>query len=141
MATRSDFSDQEWATLQKGITGSGLLVSLSDRDFTDTFGEASAIGKYLAGQQMTAPSELLRELAKARGTGFGLTASPDRVRAETMEALHAAIALLTEKAPNEVEGYRSLVIGLAQAVAEAKGGTQPIETAMIDEIRNAVATS
>ena len=141
MATRSDFSDQEWATLQKGITGSGLLVSLSDRDFTDTFGEASAIGKYLAGQQMAASSPLIRELAKARGTGFGLTASPDRVRGETMEALRASIALLQAKAPDDVEGYRALVLGLDAAVAEAKGGTKPVETAMIGEIRSALGAS
>lgn len=141
MATRSDFSDQEWATLQKGITGSGLLVSLSDRDFTDTFGEASAIGKYLGGQQVAASSQLIRELAKVRGTGFGLTASPDRVRGETMEALRASIALLQAKAPDDVEGYRALVLGLDAAVAEAKGGTRPVETAMIEEIRSAVGAS
>jgi hypothetical protein len=141
MATRADFSDEEWATLQKGITGSGLLVSLSDRDFTDTFGEASAIGKYLAGQQVAASSDLIRELAKARGTGFGITASPDKVRAETMEALRASIALLGTKSPGDVEGYRALVLGLDGAVAEAKGGTKPVETAMIDEIRGALGAS
>jgi hypothetical protein len=141
MATRADFSDEEWATLQKGITGSGLLVSLSDRDFTDTFGEASAIGKYLAGQQVAASSDLIRELAKARGTGFGITASPDKVRAETMEALRASIALLRTKSPGDVEGYRALVLGLDAAVAEAKGGTKPVETAMIDEIRGALGAS
>jgi hypothetical protein len=138
MATRTDFTDQEWATLQKGITGSGLLVSLSDRDFTDSFGEASAIGKYLAGQQVAGSSELIRELAKARGTGFGITSSPDKVRTETMEALRASIALLQSRAPDEVEGYRSLVLGLDGAVAEAKGGTTPVETAMIGEIRGAL---
>ena len=52
MATRQDFSDEEWTALQRGLTGSGMLVSLSDRDFTDSFGEASALGKFLAGQQV-----------------------------------------------------------------------------------------
>jgi hypothetical protein len=58
VATRQDFTDEEWATLQKGLGGSGALVSVSDRDFTDTFGEASALAKYLAGQQVAATSEL-----------------------------------------------------------------------------------
>ena len=38
MATKQDFTEAEWAALEKGVTGTGLLVSLSDRDFTDTFG-------------------------------------------------------------------------------------------------------
>ena len=48
MATRSDFTDDEWAAMQNGVTGAGALVSVSDRDFTDTFGEASALAKALA---------------------------------------------------------------------------------------------
>ena len=60
MATRQDFSDDEWAHLQK-VTGSAMLVSLSDRDFTDTFGEVGAMTKYLAGQQAAAASGLVRE--------------------------------------------------------------------------------
>ena len=31
MATKTDFTDQEWESLQKGVSGAGLLVSLSDR--------------------------------------------------------------------------------------------------------------
>ena len=87
MATRQDFTDEEWAALQKGLTGSGMLVSVSDRDFTDTFGEAGALAKFLSGQQVAATNDLVRELAKTRGTGFGLTDSPDKVRSETMAAL------------------------------------------------------
>ena len=52
MATKADFTESEWEALRKGVSGSGMLVSLSDRDFTDTFGEAGALGKYLAGQQV-----------------------------------------------------------------------------------------
>jgi hypothetical protein len=141
MATRTDFTDQEWAALQKGLTGSGMLVSVSDRDFTDTFGEAGAMAKYLAGQQVAAPSQLGRELAKAHGSGFGLTASPDKVRAETMEALKSSIATLAAKAPDEAEPYRQLVLGLARAVAEAKGGETPVEAAMIREIGEALGAA
>ena len=138
MATRQDFTDEEWSTLQKGLGGSGALVSVSDRDFTDTFGEASALAKYLAGQQVAATSELMRELAKTRGTGFGLTTSPERMRSETLAALSSAVATLTAKAPEDLEPYRELVLGLAQAVAEAKGDEVPIETAMIASIREAL---
>ncbi|MFL5775352.1 MAG: hypothetical protein ACJ76W_03670 [Chloroflexota bacterium] len=141
MATKTDFTEDEWAALQKGMTGSGMLVSLSDRDLTDSFGEAGAMGKFLAGQQVAAATPLVRELAKTHGTGFGLTASPDKVRAETINALRTSVTTLGAKAPDEVEPYRQLVLGLARAVAEAKGGEKPVETAMIDEIRAALGAS
>jgi hypothetical protein len=142
MATKSDFTEQEWDALQKGLTGSGMLVSLSDRDFTDMFGEAGAMGKYLAGQQTAASSELVRELAKTRSTGFGLTTSPDTVRAGTMDALRSSVATLTAKSPDDVEPYRQLVLGLAEAVATAKGGgTSEVETQMIAEVRAALGAA
>jgi hypothetical protein len=141
MATKADFTEDEWHVLQRGVTGSGVLVSLSDRDLTDSFGEAGAMGKYLAGAQVASASPLVRDLAKTHGTGFGLTASPDKVRAETMEALRTSVATLTAKAPDELDAYRQLVLGLAQAVAEAKGGEKPVEATMIGEIREALGAS
>ena len=138
MATKADFTEDEWHVLQRGMTGSGVLVSLSDRDLTDSFGEAGAMGKYLAGAQVASASPLVRDLAKTHGTGFGLTASPDKVRAETMEALRTSVATLTAKAPDELDAYRQLVLGLSQAVAEAKGGEKPVEATMIGEIREAL---
>ena len=141
MATKQDFSETEWATLQKGITGSGMLVSLSDRDFTDSFGEAGAMGKYLSGQQLTGATDLIRELAKVRGTGFGLTTPPDRLRNETIAAVTASVELLATKSPDDVEPYRGLVLGLAAAVADAKSGTSSIETAAIEQIKAALGAS
>lgn len=141
MATRQDFTEPEWAALQKGITGSGMLVSLADRDLSDSFGEMGAMAKYLAGQQVAGSSELMRELAKTHGSGFGITASPDRVRTETMDALRSSVATLGAKAPDDVDPYRQLVLGLAQAVAEAKGGEAPVEASTIDAIREALGAS
>ena len=142
MATRQDFSDEEWAGLQRGLTGSGMLVSLSDRDFTDSFGEAGALGKYLSGQQVAGATDFVREVAKTKGTGFGLTTSPDTVRTETMDALRASVALLQAKFPDEVEPYRTLVLGISDAVANAKGGgTSEIERAAIAQIREALGAS
>jgi hypothetical protein len=140
MATRTDFTEDEWLALQRGATGSAMLVSLSDRDFTDTFGEVGAMSKYLAGLQTTSASELIREIAKVRGTGFGLTTPPDKLRADTMEALATAQTALAAKAPDDLEPYRQLVLGLAEAVAQAKGGSSTTESVMIAEIRQALAT-
>ena len=78
MAGKADFTEDEWDALQKGVTGSGMLVSVAHRDFTDSFGEAKAIAKDLAANRENA-SQLVRELAETHGTGFGLVASPKEV--------------------------------------------------------------
>jgi hypothetical protein len=141
MATKADFTEDEWKTMQKGVTGAGMLVSAGDRDFTDSFGEAGALAKYLAGQRETSESELVRELANVRGSGFGFADSAQEVEAETLAALRSALATLAAKAPDEVNAYRRLVLHVAEAVAEAKGGVKPGETAAIGAIKGALDTA
>ena len=141
MATKADFSEDEWKTMQKGVTGAGMLVSVSDRDFTDSFGEASALAKSLGRQRESGASELIRELAHAKGTGFGFTDSPHEVETETLDALRSSVATLAAKASDEVSAYRELVLGVAMSVAEAKGGVTDVETATIAKLEEALGTS
>ena len=76
MAAKADFTEQEWETLHKGVAGTGLLVSLADRGFFDSFKEAGALAKHLLEARRSNASELVRELTETRGTGFPLTTSP-----------------------------------------------------------------
>ena len=138
MASKSDFTEQEWEQLQKGVVGSGLLVSLSDRGFFDTFKEAGALGKYVAQAKQKSSSELIRELADVRGTGFGLTSSPEEVERETLAALKSAKTTLQTKAPEELEPYRQFVVEVAQSVAGAAGGGDTAESGAIEKVRSAV---
>jgi hypothetical protein len=137
MAGKTDFTEDEWKALEKGVTGSGMLVSVADRDFTDSFGEASALAKALAAHRES-PSELVRELAGTRGTGFGMTASPQEVESGTLDSIGIALTALGAKAPDEVDPYRELVLGVAEAVAEAKGGVTDVETAALAKIKDAL---
>jgi HD superfamily phosphodiesterase len=119
--------------------GSGLLVSLSDRSFFDSFKEAGALAKHVAQAKQSSSSELIRELAEVRGTGFGLTSSPDEVERETLEALQSAKATLQAKAPQDLEPYRQLVVDVAQSVASAAGGGETAESGAIEKVRSAVS--
>jgi hypothetical protein len=67
-----------------------------------------------------------------------MTAKPEEVRAGTLDALRSTIATLEARAPEEVEPYRQLVLGMAQAVAEAKSGVKPTEEAAMGLIREAL---
>ena len=138
MAGKSDFTEQEWESLQKGVLGAGLLVSLSDRSFFDTFKEAGALGKHIAAARQNKTSELVRELADVRGAGFGLTSSPDKVEHETLEALRSAKTTLESKAPEELEPYRQFVVEVAQSVANAATGGEPAESGAIEKVRSAI---
>jgi hypothetical protein len=139
MAKKSDFTEQEWEALQKGATGAGLLVSLSDRGFFDTFKEAGALGKHVAQAKQNSSSELVRELADIHGTGFGLTSSPDKVEHETIEALQTAKTTLEAKAPDELDAYRQFVLDLAQSVAQAAPGGETPEGDAVEKVRSAVS--
>ncbi len=140
MARKSDFTEQEWETLQKGVAGAGLLVSVSDRGFFDAFKEAGALAKHIGQARQNASSELIKELAHEGGTGFGLSASPDKVENETLEALRSAVSTLETKAPDDVEPYRQFVIEVAESVARAASGGDTAEAGAIDKIRSALGT-
>jgi hypothetical protein len=137
MAGKSDFTEQEWEQLRKGATGAGLLVSVSDRGFFDSFKEASSLAKHLVGARKD-ESQLVRELAEQRPTGFGLTASPDEVENETLGALQGSVATLRSKAPDELESYRAFVLELADTAGKAAGGGDQAEAGAVEKIKSAL---
>ena len=52
------------------------------------------------------------------------------------------MALLSAKSPDDVGGYKALVLGVAQAVADAKGGgSSAVETQTIDAVREALGAT
>lgn len=140
MAQKSDFTEEEWEALRKGVTGAGMLVSVAHRDFTDSFGEAAALAKQLVSER-TSTVPLIHDLAQGHGTGFGAFTSPQKVEEETMASLRASVALLTERFPDDLEAYRGLVLEVAEAVAEAKGGVQEEEKAVIARITEVLGTA
>jgi hypothetical protein len=138
MASRADFTEQEWESLQKGVVGAGLLVSLSDRGFFDTFKEAGALAKHIAQAKKSSSSELVRELADIHGRAFGLTSSPDEVENQTLEALRSAKTTLEAKAPEELDSYRQFVVEVANSVGEAAGGGEGAEAGAVEKVRSAL---
>jgi hypothetical protein len=141
MAGKADFTEQEWETLQKGVTGSAMLVSLADRGFFDTFKEMGALTKHLSEARKNHDTPLVQELAEVRGTGFGLTSSPQEVESETMQALRSGISTLQAKSPDDVEEYRDFVVEVAQSVAAASKDVGAPETDAVEKIKAALQTT
>ena len=132
-------SQSEIETLRKGATGAGMLVAVSDRSFFDSFKEAGAMAKHLAAAKSNSQSEVVREIAEGRGTGFGLTASPAELESGTLEALRSAKHLLQTKAPQELDAYRSFVLDLVRSVSSAAGGGDDAEATAITKVEEALA--
>jgi hypothetical protein len=140
MATKADFTDSEWEALEKGITGAGTLVAISDRGFFDTFKEASALAKHIAAAKENTQSAVVRQLADGHGVGFGITTPPAEIEAGTVEALHSAVQVLQAKAPDEVEAYRAFVLDVARSVAAAAPGGDEAEAGTIAKLEEALAS-
>lgn len=133
-------SETEIETLRKGATGAGLLVTVSDKSFFDTFKEAGAMAKHLATAKGSSDSELVRKVAEGRGTGFGMTSSPSEVESGTVDALRSSAELLRTKAPDELQSYRSFVLELVSSVASAADGGDEAEAAAIAKVEAALGT-
>jgi hypothetical protein len=138
MATKADFTQEEWEAMQKGITGAGMLVAISDRGFFDSFKEASALAKHLNEAHAKSDSPLVRELADTHGSHFGVTTSPSEVEQGTVDSLHTAVAALQAKSPDDLPAYKQLVIDVAESVAEAAKGVAPNESNALDTVRSAL---
>jgi hypothetical protein len=138
MTTKTEFTQEEWEALQKGVTGAGFLMAVSDRSFFDSFKEAGALARHLGEARKSGSSELIRELAETRSKGFGLTSSPAEIESETLEALQKAMQVLDEKAPEEADAYRSFVLEIAESVGKAAAGGEAAEGESLEKIRSAL---
>jgi hypothetical protein len=138
MAGKADFTEAEWQTLEKGVTGAAMYVSLADPSFFDSFKEVGALASHLNEARQKSSSQLIRELAATRATGFGFGTSAQELEAGTVEALRTAITTLQSKAPDEVPAYSAFVVDVSESVAKAVSGESPAETAAIDKIKGAL---
>jgi hypothetical protein len=136
MAEKLETSELE--TLRKGALGAGLLVSVSDRGFFDTFKEAGTMAKHIASARGSSASEIVRQVAEGHGLGFGVTTPPDQIESETLGALRAAVQLLQSKAPDELDAYRVFVLDLAKSVAAAAPGGDEAEAGTVAKVEAAL---
>jgi hypothetical protein len=141
MATRADFSDEEWKAMQEGIAGAGMYVALVDRGFFESFKEANALAHHLKEAHEHNESVLVRDLAAGHDRPFGMTASPEEVEQSTVAALGKAVAALEAKSPEDLPAYRQLVLDVAESVAEAAKGVSPQENQALDRIRAALGAT
>lgn len=135
------FSESEIETLHRGALGAGLLVSVSDRGFFDTFKEAGALAKHVAAARGSSESEVVKRAAEGRGTGFGVTTPPAEIESGTLEALRSAVQLIGTKAPAELDAYREFVVALARSVAAAAPGGDEAEGGAIAKIEAALGST
>ncbi|MCZ3388974.1 MAG: hypothetical protein LH645_07575 [Actinomycetia bacterium] len=137
MAAKTDFAEDEWNTLHRGLTGAGMLVSISERGFTSTFKETGALAKFLATQSRDGTSQLARELAGTHGSGWKVNTSPDELKEGTLAALRSSVGMLTAE---DLAAYRELVLALAQRVSGAAPEGEEVEQAAIGSIRDALTS-
>jgi hypothetical protein len=138
MATRADFTDEEWKAMQEGIAGAGMFVALVDRGFFDSFKEASALASHLREAQQHSDSVLIRDLATGKDRPFGMSDSPEEIEQKTAATLKQAVAVLEAKSPEDLPAYRQLVLDVAQSVAAAAKGVSPQENQALESIRAAL---
>jgi hypothetical protein len=138
VAIKADFTEAEWQTLEKGVTGAGLLVATADASFFDSFKETGAMAAYLGEARQKSTSLLVRDLAGTKTTGFGLSTSSGELQTGTVTALRSAVETLQAKAPDDIPAYKAFVVGVAESVAKAVSGVAPSENAAIETIKGAL---
>ena len=138
MAGKGDFSEAEWQTLEKSVTGAAMLVSIADPKLFDMFKESAAMAGHLNEARQRSASQLVRDLAATRARGFGVGTSPQELETSTLHALRSSTTTLQAKAADEIPAYSEFVLALAESVAEAVSGVAPSETAAIDKIKGAL---
>ena len=121
MASKSDFSEEEWKQLLEAPPSAALLVIASDRggSIRETFSMAKA---YAEATRNPGQSELLDEIVSAKPeVDRSRFKSEDELKQHCLQNIREAVTLLKQKAdPESVEGYREFILSVANRVADAR---------------------
>ena len=146
MTTKADFTDEEWARLERAPIVAGMAISLADPG-----------GPIEALKETAASVKTILETAKTGGDGELVDAVAKDVAAmaqqrqnpvgdfkpkgamageEILEELRAVNGILTEKAtPKEADAFRKWLLGAAQRTADAakEGGFMGFKAERVSE--------
>ena len=136
MSRMTDYSDEERDTVRSAAFGAMLLVSKADPGFFAMFKESMAGSKTLA-----KASPELRELLKSGGMPSPPKGKPEEIDKAVLTSVEQAVAILQEKGPDEVEGFKALIVDACDKVAEASKGVAPAETEAIGKVKSALGVS
>src|SRR5215469_12718101 len=122
MAGQVDFTPEEWTTLRRAMTSAGYIVAQSEGGgATDMLPEILAVTQRLSGAGRSHPNQLVREVAAVSqlqsGMRPGLKAS--EYEKESLAVIRTASALVAKKAPGDLPAFRTFVVDLAEAAANA----------------------
>jgi hypothetical protein len=136
-------TEDEKQTLKAAAFGAVYLVSNADPGFFHVLRESFAASGALAGAtglvKEVLTSGTLPRLPKSPPAGSaGVGAGPSPSAAFVLSALRRSVAILAEKAPEELDNYRSTVTDAVDRVAAAANGVSEKESAMISAIKDAL---
>ncbi len=117
MTGKADFTEEEWNLVREGPPTAGMIVLVSSKG--GSFRETWALAKTFAeARKQHGESELLDALVAHRPDTPRFS-SPEEAEQQGLEQLRQAVALVREKAPEDVESYGNFVREVARRVAEA----------------------
>ena len=140
MATKAQFTEAEWQTLQWAVADTMAYLSMADPGLWDTFKEAKGAAKYIVGVKTAGEDILVRQLAEdihAR-RDKALSGNPTNVADEVIARVSEALAIVSAKAPEDVDAFKTFILGVARATAEAAKGVGPNEAAAIGKLEAAL---
>ena len=165
MATKQNFTPEEWTKVLESIMLAGMAVSAADPSgLWGTVKEALASKSALAASKRDADSnELIKAVIADLETKEGRSAIQNVLRkhvagAKPADIVHRSLdnlrqvsAILETKAPHDAESFKTLLRGISQKVAEASteggflglGGVRvsDAEKATLADIANALGTT
>jgi hypothetical protein len=139
MASRVDFTTDEWDVVLEGPTSAGLLVMTAERGgiARETYSMAKA---YAEARRQHGQSELLDAiLADRPHVNHTRYASTDELHGNLLAHVRQAMALLENSAtPEELAEYARFVVNVAERTARAHGEGHPGDAAISAAERGAI---
>jgi hypothetical protein len=140
MGIKNSFTEDEWKTLQWAVLNAGGHVSASDwPGLWKGFKEAAGGSRFLTMLQ-SSDDALVAALAKdqARKKDPNTNNRADQASELALDRIREAVAVIEAKAPEHVEEFKVMILGVAKAMAEEVDGTSEKESEAISRIQAAL---
>ena len=140
MASRADFTDDEWRVLEMAVSDTMAWLTMSDPGFWEMFKEAKGAAKFISSVKVASESLLVRQLADElkMKRDKALSANPTDMASEVIARVGDAAAIVANKAPDDLPAFKEFIVGVAKATAEAAEGVGPSEAAAIAKLEAAL---